>query len=69
MRIRTDDKPVEIKPHAVYKMKELPRVLRIHRKGLEKMVKNGELPSLKINRTLRFFGEDIINFLKSKSSE
>ena len=57
----------DILPFAVYTISETAQLLHVSERKVRDLVSRGLLPRLSHTRTLHFWGEDLISFLRSAS--
>lgn len=54
---------------SLYKPEEVAQILRISISQVYTLCREGVIPSFKLGRNTRISGEDLMNWLKSQSSE
>jgi len=55
---------ITVSPDSLYTYLELKKILRIGRPKAEKLVREGDIPSMRTGRSYLFFGRDILNYLE-----
>ncbi|CAH2598665.1 Magnetosome protein MamR [Rhodovastum atsumiense] len=54
----------EIRPNRIYSVDEAARLLRLERRSLVRLIRQGTIPGMKVSGHYRVLGQSLLDFLK-----
>ena len=64
--IKQTDSPNQLLPDKLLKVDDLTKILGMGKSSIYAMAKSGELPSIRIGRSVRFLASDIQKFIEDR---